>query len=267
MKKLHIYITFISLFTFISCVEDINQEFEFEEQVFISGLLTNEVGFVSVQVQKTVPVTDTTFNAVNDAQISLFTKDASDNVSLVSDSFTINNGTYTTSEMITPIIGNTYWIKAILKDQTVLISEEETLRSPIPITDMEKTDDSIRITFSGPTDIQNFYLIHLEFLKDGSLISDELIVSNDRIINEEEEKVLFINGINEGETLRVDINNINFTTFQFYSNIISNQGDEPELSSLFLPINLVGNITNTTTNELVLGNFGVAGLTTITMDF
>ncbi|WP_299260222.1 DUF4249 family protein [uncultured Aquimarina sp.] len=267
MKKLHIYITFISLFTFISCVEDINQEFEFEEQVFISGLLTNEVGFVSVQVQKTVPVTDTTFNAVNDAQISLFTKDASDNVSLVSDSFTINNGTYTTSEMITPIIGNTYWIEAILKNQTVLISEEETLRSPIPITDMEKTDDSIRITFSGPTDIQNFYLIHLEFLKDGSLISDELIVSNDRIINEEEEKVLFINGINEGETLRVDINNINFTTFQFYSNIISNQGDEPELSSLFLPINLVGNITNTTTNELVLGNFGVAGLTTITMDF
>ncbi|SEL67514.1 protein of unknown function [Aquimarina amphilecti] len=267
MKKLYIYITFISLFTLISCVENISQDFEFKEQIFISGLLTNEVGFVSVQVQKTVPVTDTTFNPVNDAQISLFMKDSSDDVSLVSDSFTVNNGTYTTSEMITPIIGNTYWIEAILQDQTVLISEEEILRSPIPITDMEKTDDSIRITFTGPIDVQNFYLIQLEILKDGTLISDELIVSNDRIFNEEEEKILVITGMNEGETLNVNISNINFTTFQFYSNVISNQGNEPEVSSLFLPVNLVGNISNMTTNDLVLGNFGVAGLTPITIDF
>ncbi|WP_298544901.1 DUF4249 family protein [uncultured Aquimarina sp.] len=267
MKKLHIYITFISLFTFISCVEDISQDFEFKEQVFISGLLTNEEGFVSVQVQKTVPVTDTTFSAVNDAQISLFTRDASDTVSLVSDSFIADNGQYTSAEMITPIIGNTYWIEVMLQDETVLISEKEILRPPIPITDMVKTDDSIRITFTGPIDVQNFYLIQLEILKDGVLISDELIVSNDRIINEEEEKVLVITGMNEGETLRVDISNINFTTFQFYSNVISNQGNEPEVSSLFLPVNLVGNITNTVTDELVLGNFGIAGLTAITIDF
>lgn len=267
MKKLPIYIIFISFFTFISCVEDISQDFEFKEQVFISGLLTSEEGFVSIQVQKTVPVTDTSFSAINDAQISLFTRDVSNNTLLVSDSFTINNGIYTTSEMITPIIGNTYWIEVLLQDQTVLISEEEILRPPIPITDMIKTEDSIRITFNGPIDVQNFYLIHLEILKDGVIISDELIVSNDRIINEEEEKILVITGMNEGETLRVDISNINFTTFQFYSNVISNQGNEPEVSSLFLPVNLVGNITNTATDELVLGNFGVAGLTPITIDF
>ncbi len=267
MKKLHIYITCISLTILTSCAEDIMPDFEFEEQVFISGLLTNDQGFVSVQIQKTVPVTDTTFSAVNDAQVSLFTRDTSDTVSLVSDSFIVDNGAYTTSEMVTPIIGNTYWIEVMLQDQTVLKSEEEILKPPIPILDIVKTDDSIRITSTGPIDEQNFYLIEIEILEDGVLISDGLVVANDRIINEQEEKFIFLDGINAGETIRININNINFTTFQFYANVVRNQREEPGVSSLFLPINIVGNITNTTTNRLALGNFGVAGLTTITMDF
>ncbi len=266
MKKPHIYITLISLLTLISCVEDIPSDFEFEEQVFISGLLTNEEGFVSVQIQKTVAVTDTNFNAVNDAQISLFTRDVSNTVSLVSDSFTVDNGEYTSSEMITPIIGNTYWLEVMLQDQSILISEEEILK-PIPIVDIVKTDDSIRVTSTGFADEQNFYLIEIEILEDGVLISDGLVLANDRIINEEEEISIFINEIKPGETVRININNINFTTFQFYVNVVSNQGDEPEVSSLFAPVNIVGNIKNTATNGLVLGNFGVAGLTTITADF
>jgi len=269
MKKLYIYLLFACLPAVTGCAEDIMPNFEFEEQVFVSGLLTNEEGFVTIQIQKTVPVTDTTFSAINNAQVSLFTRDATNTVSLVSDSFTVDNGEYTTSEMITPIIGNTYWIEVMLQDQSVLVSEEEILKPPIPILDMVKTDDSIRITATGPIDEQNFYLLELEILEDGVLISDGLVLTNDRIINEEEEKFIFLDGIKPGETIRIHINNINFTTFQFYVNLLSNQVDEPEVSSLFAPINIVGNITitSTTTNELVLGNFGVAGVTTITADF
>jgi len=219
MKKLYIYTSFILLSILTSCVEDTMLDFEFEEQVFVSGLLTNEEGFISVQIQKTVPVTDTNFSAVNDAQISLFTRDADNTTSLVSNSFAIDNGTYTTSEMITPVIGNKYWIEVRLQDQSVLISEEEILKPPIPIVDMVKTDDSIRITLTGPIDEQNFYLIQIETLEDDVLISDGLVLSNDRIINEEEEKILFIDGIKTGETIRIHINNINFRTFQFYVNL------------------------------------------------
>ncbi len=60
--------------------------------------------------------------------------------------------------------------------------------------------------------------------------------------------------------------NINFTTFQFYLNVFGGD-DELDFASLFLPINLVGNVTDTNTDKLVLGNFVVSGLSTMTMDF
>ncbi|PKV48037.1 uncharacterized protein DUF4249 [Aquimarina sp. MAR_2010_214] len=267
MKKLYIYITLVLLSILTSCVEDINPDFEFEEQVFISGLLTSEEDYVSVQIQKTTPVTDTTFSAINDVQVSLFTKNVSNTASLVSDSFTIDNGNYRTSEMITPIIGNTYWIEVMLQDQTVIKSEEEILKPSIPIIDMVKNGNTVRVTFKGPIEEQNFYLIRIEVFKGDMSISDEYGVFNDRIVNEVEEKILDIGNIKTGETVRVSLHNINFTTFQFYANVLRNQGDEPGFSSLFPPINIVGNITNTITNELILGNFGIAGFSTMTMDF
>ncbi|MEM7484943.1 MAG: DUF4249 family protein [Bacteroidota bacterium] len=266
MKKTYYHIALIFLSILTSCLDDIEPEFEFEEQVFISGLLTNEDDFVTVEIQKTVPVADTTFNAVNDAKVSLFTRDASNTVSLVSDSFNVANGAYTTSEMITPTIGNAYWVEVMLQDQTILKSEEEVLRQPIPILDMVKNDNTVRITFTGPIDEQNFYLIRVEVLKDGELISDNIDVFNDRIMNENPEKFLDIGNIKNDETVRVSINNINFSTFQFYLNVFGGENDF-DFASLFLPINIVGNVTNIATNELALGNFGVAGISTMTMDF
>lgn len=267
MKKRHLYITFILVFTLISCVEDINPNFEFEEQVFISGLMTHEEGFVSVQIQKTVPVTDTTFSALNDAQVSLFTRDASNTVSLVSNSFIAENGTYRTSEIITPVIGNAYWIEILLANEAIFISEEEILTPPIPIMDMEKNGNTVTISITGPLDEQNFYLFDVEIIRDNVLISDDIGVGLDRIMGENEEKFLTISDINDGDIVTVNLHNINFPTFQFYSNVVSNLGNEPEVSALFLPINLIGNITNTTTNEVALGNFGVTGFSTMTKNF
>ena len=267
MKALYIGMLPLVLLLITSCVDGITPDFELEEQDFISGLLTNEEGFVSVEIQKTVEVTDTTFNPVNDAQVSLFTRDASNTTSLVSDTFSIDNGQYTSFDTITPIIGNAYWIEVVLENQTRLRSEEEILKEPIPIIDMVKTNDLVRINFTGPLDEQNFYLFRVEVFRDGELVDDVLDIANDRAINEIEEKFIVIDMIRDGDTVRASINNINFNTFQFYDNILSNQGDEPEVFSLFAPINLVGNITNTTNNRLVLGNFGVSGLSTMTMDF
>ncbi|MFD2564301.1 DUF4249 family protein [Aquimarina rubra] len=267
MKKLYIYITFISLFVLIGCVEDIRLDFEFKEQVFISGLLTDESDFVSLQIQKTVPVTNTTFSAVNDAQVSLFTRDVLNSVSLVSDSFTVDNGTYTTTEMINPTIGNAYWIEVVLPDQTTLKSEEEILKPPVPILDIVKTGNTVRITFRDQIGEQNFYLSHIEVLRDGIVITNVLDVFSDTVVTENLEEYLDISGINDGDTVRVSAFNINFNTFQFYNNVFREDQDDIEVLTLFSTTNIVGNITNTTTNKLALGNFGIAGFSTMTMDF
>jgi len=267
MRKLHIYITFIYLFALTSCVENTRLGFEFEEQVFISGLLTNESDFVSVQIQKTTPVTDTTFRPVDDAQVSLFTRDVSNTISLISDSFRVDNGVYTSTEMITPTIGNAYWIEVMLPDQTTLKSEEEILKPPVPILDMVKTGNTVRITFRDQIGQQNFYLSRIEVLRDGEIITNVLNVFSDTVVTENLEEYLDISGINDGETVRISAYNINFNTFQFYNNIIREDQNDIEVLTLFLTTNIIGNITDTTTNKLALGNFGIAGFSTMTMDF
>lgn len=267
MKRLHIYITIVFISIFTSCVEDITPNFEFEEQVFISGLLTSAPGFVSVQIQKTVPTTDdTSLGVVNDAQISLFTRDTANTISLISDSFIVNNGVYETTEVIVPIIGNTYWVEVVLKDQTILKSEEEILKNPIPIISMEKNEDLVKVTFTDQTEAQNYFLIRIEQDRDAVLVSDDWFVFNDTVVTNNLENFINIGAVNEGDSLRVSIYNINFNTFQFYFNVL-NEEDDTALSTLFLPINIVGNITNITTNKQALGNFGIAGFSTMTMGF
>ena len=86
------------------------------------------------------------------------------------------------------------------------------------------------------------------------------------LVTENLENNIKIDGINDGETVKFTAHNINFNTFQFYFNVL-NVTDDFALSSLFLPTNIVGNVTNISTNELALGNFGVSGYSTLTMDF
>ncbi|MDB4292416.1 DUF4249 domain-containing protein [Maribacter sp.] len=266
MKKRYLYLTIALLALLTSCLDEIAPDLELKEQVFISGLLTSDPDFVALEIQNTVSVVDTTFSAVNDAQVSLFTRDASGSVSLVSDSFTVNNGEYQTSEIIRPTVGNTYWVEVILQDQTVLKSEEEILKTPIPIISMVKNGSTVRVTVTDQIEEENFYLVRLEVLKDGTLISDNYGIFNDTVIEENLEEFVEIDNVNDGETVRASIYNINFNTFQFYDNVFRAQ-DDLGLSALFSPINLEGNVTNTTTNELALGNFGIAGFSTLTIDF
>jgi len=153
-----------------------------------------------------------------------------------------------------------------LEDQTVLRSEEEILKSPIPILDMVKTDDRVRIRFKDQTEAQNFYLSHIEIFDDGELITNLWDVFNDDVITENMEESLIIDGIKDGQTVKITAYTINFNTFQFYSNVFKTESDLL-LASLIPPINLEGNIINSSTNQLALGNFGIAGFSTMTMDF
>jgi len=266
MKNILFYISLIFLSLLTSCVDNITPDYEFEEQVFISGILTSEADYVTVQIQNTVQVTDSIFSSVNNAQVSLFTRDVSNTVSLVSDSFVANNGEYTTSGIVTPIIGNTYWVEVMLEDETLLKSEEELLKSSIPILRMEKNEDVVQIIYADPTETQMFYFAQVEVFRENELIDEYIYLINDTQLSEDLEASLSVGNINEGDTVKVNFHHINFNTFQFYYNVF-NVGDGINVASLFLPRSIVGNITNMTTNELALGNFSIAGFSTMTIDF
>ena len=267
MKK-YLIITLLSLCFLNSCLEEFpSSDFEFQEQIFISGLMTSEADYVSVDIQKTVPVTnETDFSALNNADVSLFTRDALDIVSLVSDSFIVTDGIYTTSEIITPIIGNSYWVEIVLEDQTRLISEEETLHPAIPIIDVVKNENTVQITYAEPLDEQSLFFIEVNISNNNEIISESLSLFDNRGVIEASERVFNINEVNTGDTVKVTIININFNTYQYYLNVFGNPEDF-DTAAFFLPINHNGNIKNAVTNELVLGNFVVAGFNTITMEF
>ncbi|MEP1488285.1 MAG: hypothetical protein ABJK28_07645 [Algibacter sp.] len=271
MKSLkYTCLTLILLILLTSCSgfnleEDIPYNFEFQEQVFITGLLTNEFGFVSLDIQKSIPANTTGFNPVNDAKISLYTKGVSNSGTLlVTDSFTVNNGRYTSSQEITPTVGNTYWTEIILEDGTQFKSDEEILKPAIALTITETPNESIRVTIADPIDEENFYLFYVEYFKDDNLISDDRGLIDD--INDESELYLNIINHNEGVTVKVSLFNINFNTFQFYNNSLF-QG-ENEVDIFFAPLrNLYGNIINTSTNKIALGNFGIVGFSSVIKDF
>lgn len=272
-------IYFLTLLLLVGCVKEIPNTSNFEPQVFISGFLSGGTEYVTVKIQQTVPVDIQSLNPVNDAQILLYTKGSDGNDELITSSFEIINGTYRSSEMITSLVGNTYWVEIVLADGTRFVSDKEALKPEITIKDIVVTNELNRVIFADPTDDSNFYLINFLFYKsDGSL---------DLKINELTNDVLF-NGnanatfdsteflINNPHEVRVSISNLNFNSYQFYlnqfaqfENQITNAGSEEDPGQLFLPppANLTGNIMNTTTSRKALGFFSVQSTAQLIKNF
>ena len=253
----------------ISCVTEIPNSSNFEPQVFISGFLTDGSEYVTVKIQRTAPIDDLSLNPINDASISLYAKDSSGNSTLVTDTFNVSNGTYRTSEIITTIIGNTYWIEILLANGTTFKSDEEILKEEIAIGDLEITSDLNRVTFNDPISDTNFYLINFLFYRNGALVLKANELSNDVLFNGNENATFdsteFTTDPNNLEA-RVSISNLNFNTYQYYLNAfsqfenqITNAGVEDDLWQVFAPsvANLTGNIMNTSSNTRALGFFGV----------
>ncbi|SNZ00423.1 DUF4249 family protein [Flagellimonas pacifica] len=262
-------IYFLTLLLLVGCVKEIPNTSNFEPQVFISGFLTGGTEYVTVKIQQTVPVDVQSLNPINDAQISLYTKDSDGNDELLTSSFEVANGMYRSSEMITSIVGNTYWVEIVLADGTRFVSDKEALKPEIAIKDVVVTNELNRVIFADPTDDSNFYLINFLFYKnDGSLDFKINELTNDVLFNGNTaatfDSTEFL--INNPHEVRVSISNLNFNSYQFYlnqfaqfENQITNAGSEEDPGQLFLPppANLTGNIMNTTNNKKALGFFSV----------
>lgn len=265
--KISLHITLALLLFLISCNERIPSDFEIEEQLFVSGLMTNETDFITLQIQKTVAFDDRSVNIVKNAQISVFTKDNNDKESLITDRFELIDETYTSTEKISPVVGHRYWVEIVLEDGTILKSDEEQLRMAIKIKEIKREKNIIFITFDDPIEEDNFYLYHFNFTKNGIQTERFMEFGNDRLFNGDEEAEISLvdDYLNEGTTLEVAFSNVNYNTFQYNSNLVSNQGESD--FSLSSPINIIGNITNTKTNRRVLGNFSVIGFSSLSKEF
>lgn len=266
--KTYIPITLLFFLCFISCSEEIPFDFKFEEQIFISGSIDDKTDYVSVQIQKTVSPSSDLVNSVNDAQVFLYSKDQDLNTTLLSDSFDIDEGVYTTSNKITPVIGNSYWIEVILEDGTILKSDEEIMKSIIQIKEVKRENNSIVILYDDPVEEDNFYIYHFDFLENNDVLTNRfMILINDSTFNGKENAEISIvdDYIKEGTTFKMSISNVSYTTYQYYSNLLSNQGEDE--ISLSTPANIIGNITNTNTNRRGLGNFSVSGFSSLSKEF
>lgn len=277
MKNLSIILLgFISLF---SCTKEISVSVNHEPQTVIFGTISNENKPVTIHIQQSVPLNSSaTSQPVNDASILLYTKTPSGTTELLTDDFTVSQGTYTSTTIINTNIGNYYWIEVVLSNGTQFRSAEELLKPVVPINELEITnEDILEITFNDPADDINFYKFTVDLFNNGVHVSNNASESNDVVFNgndnatveidlfrgfDDEDEDIFI----EYDEIRVTLCNINFGSYQFYLNqslqIESNDSESSgDPSQLFAtpPVNLLGNISNNTT---ALGNFTVNAITT-----
>ena len=253
--------------TIFSCTEEITPPTNFTPKVFIFGNITNHTDYLRIKIGKTVPLNSTSSNPVNNATVSLFTKDKNNNTSLVTDDFSIISGTYESSQKITPVLDNHYWIE-VKVDNVTYKSSQELLKIPISITNVEVVNDQLRAVFSDPQGETNHYLANFSFYDEfDNFLSEENELSND-ILFDGNVKAFIETFDDYGSDIqkRAILTHLNFETYQFYLNIIaqeeSNEGYDDEGGDpgrLFAspPTNLTGNIINTETNQFALGNFGV----------
>ncbi|MDH7447905.1 DUF4249 family protein [Aquimarina sp. 2201CG14-23] len=266
----------------ISCTKEISVDVTHETQTIIFGTISNETAPVVIHVQQSVPLqSSSTSKPVNDALLSLFTKDNLGNTSLITNDFAINNGVYTSNEPIITTIGNSYWIEVELNDGTVFTSKEEVLKPVVVVNDIQiKNEDILEIEFSDPEDDTNFYKFTIELLQNGQVVSSNLSQSNDVVFDGKENATVEIDLFEfqdeddeieiQYDEIRVAFCNINFSSYQFYLNqdlqLEANDSEgSGDPSQLFAtpPVNLLGNITNLKTNEIALGNFTVNSISNV----
>ncbi|MEE9363446.1 MAG: hypothetical protein V3U92_12690 [Cellulophaga sp.] len=248
-----------------SCTKSIPVENNFEPQIFIHGILVDGINKITVKIQQTVAVTELELNPINDASVTLYTKDPSGIESILSNSFTINNGEYTTTETVTAIIGHSYWIEVVLKDGTEFRSDQEILKPNIPVKKITMDSNFTRIIFNDPEQDINFYLLHYAFYENDNFIYDTWELTNDVLFNGNVNAYYEIADVG-GDSVFASIQNLNFNTYQFYlnsfaqyENQIGNSAEDTDPGQLFLPppAHLHGNIRNITKDTKALGFFGV----------
>lgn len=272
---IRIYIFLIGLILFSGCVSDLPSDFPHEPQQFTSGFITNEDRQITLKLQQTVPADEERYSPINDATMAIYTRDDRQVKTLVTDQFSTLQGEYTTQNIVTTRVGNVYWAEIKLKNGTLFRSEEEVLKPPVTIKDIEIESELIRVVFEDPADDINYYLLHFVYDIDGRFTTESWRTTDDILFDGNPNAFYEINeSVGPGVRVTVHLYNLNFNTYQFHLNAIAqfqNQIENAEdgdgnPTQLFLPppAHLTGNIINTKKNRRGLGYVGVSSVSSLT---
>ena len=253
-------------FVFFTCTEETTLNINFEPQTIIHGNLRSGSHNFGVLISKTVPVDSHQNNPVNDAAVSLFTKSPDGVVSVVLEDFTVENGYYDSIAQITPVIGHKYWIEVTLEDGTLYRSSEEKLNAIVPIESFEFVDNTIKLGILDPESESNFYLSEVTFYNNSESVFDRFTVTSDALFNGNEDAFIeIIDVFDIGTPFDIELSSVSYNTFKFYqklliqidANSIGDDSGGPDGLFATPPVNLKGNIVNTSNNKTAIGNFGV----------
>lgn len=253
------------LLVFFSCTEETTLKTDFEPQIIIHGNLRSGLDNFEILISQTVPLESQQSNPINDAEVSLFTKTPDGETSLVLDSFNVTEGYYQSTVQIAPVTGNYYWIEVRLKDGSVYKSSEEELYEIVPIESYDFNDNTIKLGISDPESETNFYLSDVTFYNNSEFVFNTFTVTSDALFNGNEDAFIEINDVYAfGDYFNIEVSNMSYNTFKFYQKVliqldVNSIGDDAGSAGLFAtpPVNLKGNIVNTSNNKSAIGNFGV----------
>lgn len=269
---------------FAGCTKEISLDVAHEPQTIIYGSISNETSPVSIHILQSVHLQDSSPSIpINNASVSLYTKDISGNTNLVTDNFIVNNGVYTSTQSISATIGNLYWIEVLFNDGTLCKSKQELLKPVVSLQGVNVSIDNefMQVFFDDPINDKNFYKINLSLLNNGQIISSNNSIFNDLLFDGIKNTIVNVNFLNRENTpneiifnqKKITLSNINTSSYQFYLNQIqqletNNNESIGDPGQLFAtpPVNLIGNIINTNTNKVILGNFTVNSIDTILID-
>ncbi len=269
-----VIVVMIASFLMTNCTKEVSEDLPHEVQTVVLGAISNQTEPIVITIQETVPLrSDTTFSAINDAAVTVYEKDKLGNTQILTNTFTVNNGRYTSATSIATAIGNRYWIEVVFSNGTTIKSEEEELQPLVSILDVNIEDEEVvKIRFSDPQNSTNFYKYTLNLWNEGALVHTRSAESNDVLFDGNANAFVELYRLNddddEGEvvvhdTVEVLLCNSNSSSYQFYlrqgaeEEIIQNEDSAIDQFFATPPANLFGNIKNVITGKKVLGNFSV----------
>jgi hypothetical protein len=278
MKTLLNTIGLMAFFSLLSCTKEISVDVTHEPEYVVFGSMSNIEKPISISITQSVPVNSKEKSLpVNDARVSLFAREGDEKQVILTDDFTVDKGIYTSVQSIAGTTGTSYWIEVTLSDGNKFVSAEEQMKKAVPIATVDyESFYQVKVSFADPGTEHNYYLLESEFINKGKLFSKTFAVSDDVIFDGNASATvdldIFYKPNGDEETLKVSLSNINYSSYQFHLNRWKQKEDNDNNSSnqdngggpgpMFStpPVNLYGNIKNSTDGTRVLGNFTVGSI-------
>ncbi|HLV51624.1 MAG TPA: DUF4249 family protein [Flavobacterium sp.] len=259
MKKVFQIVLFLTVFSFISCEEDIVLDFDktVPKLVIEANIFAEESIYNKIHLSTTTDYYSNIYPSIDDAQVVI--KDLSENVDYPF--LNIGNGDFSNLNF-NPKNGISYELTVVYKDE-VYKAVSTPLQAP-EITDIQQTENNnmggdwyeFRFYYQDNPDEENYYLSQMI-----APTSVSFGTWNDQFDNGNLTSDLFIflkEDVESGDTLYYAINSINKDYYNYLSKILSISGSAT--NPFASPMGTIkGNIVNQTNKDNhALGYFHIA---------